>query len=57
MSETETRRDGFEVVTFAGEVIAFIPCDYDHERMRERTLMGLLRNMRDDCFVRDTRDA
>jgi hypothetical protein len=57
MEGSTTTRDGFEVVTFGGEVIHFVPCAYDHDTMRERVMMGLLRNMRDDCFVRDTRDA
>lgn len=57
MTASNAQRDGFEVVTFDGEVIYFVPCVYDHDRMRERVMMGLLINMRDDCFVRDTRDA
>lgn len=53
---TETR-DGFEIVTFEDEVIHFVPCSQNHPRSREKVLSGLLRNLRDDCFVRDTRDA
>jgi hypothetical protein len=57
MSAQRTDRDGFEVVNIdSGEVIHFVPCSYDSDRMRERVLGGLLINMRDDCFVRDTRD-
>lgn len=54
---TAETRDGFEVVKFDGEVIHFVPCGYDHDREREKVMLGLLRNMRHDCFVRDTRDA
>lgn len=54
---SSSARDGFEVVNYeTREVIHFVPCDYDSDRMRERVMLGLLRNMRDDCFVRDTRD-
>jgi hypothetical protein len=56
MASNDQQRDGFEVVTFGGEVINFVACDSDHESLRERVMMGMLRNLRDDCFVRDTRD-
>lgn len=59
MTATQDSHDGFEVVTMQdGEVVDFIPCSMNHDSMRERVLMGLLRNMdRDRYFVRDTRDA
>jgi hypothetical protein len=58
MPAQRTDRDGFEVVDIkTGDIIQFVPCSYDSDRMRERVLAGLLTNMRDDCFVRDTRDA
>ncbi len=55
MSDDPHDRDGFVVKTFDGEEIAFIACTYS-DRMRERVLAGLLRNMREDCFAADTRD-
>lgn len=49
-------RDGFEIVRMNGEVVRFIPCT-KNESMRDKVLMGLLRNMNTDAyFVRDTRD-
>jgi hypothetical protein len=54
---TTTNRDGFVVKTFDGEEVAFIACTSNHDSVRERTMLGLLRNMRDDCFVVDTRDT
>jgi hypothetical protein len=56
VTTTRKSRDGFAIVTFDGEEIHFVPCSYDSERMRERVMTGLMLNMRDDCFVRDTRD-
>lgn len=48
-------RDGFIIKNMDGKEIDFIPCDTDHESVRDRTLSGLLRNMGDDYFVCDTR--
>lgn len=50
-------RDGFEIVTFEGEVLHFVSCNYNSDSMREKVMLGLMRNLRDDCFVRDTRDG
>lgn len=52
----QTSRDGFIVKRIDnGEEIDFIACDKS-DSMRERSMMGLLRNMRDDLYVADTRD-
>jgi hypothetical protein len=50
-------RDGFEVVRIdSGEVVHFVACTADSERMRERVLIGMLINADTDrYFVRDTR--
>jgi hypothetical protein len=56
---SQSTRDGFEVVRIdSGEVVHFVACDYDSERMRERVLRGMLINSdTENHFIRDTRDG
>ena len=52
-----SERDGFSIRDFQGNEVHFVPCTDNSDRMRERVLMGLLRNMNtDQYFVADARD-
>lgn len=55
--ETEARRDGFIVRELAsGKEVSFVACAKGG-RMRETSLAGLLRNMAEQFYVEDTREA
>lgn len=50
-----SKRDGFVVRDDKGEEIHFVACAHTGSN-RERVLMGMLRNLRENYTIGDTRD-